>query len=122
MTATVEREALATAIAAGLTGVKVHALPPGSVAGPSIVIAPGGWKPRNYAQVEYQVELSILHNAPDTTHAIGVLEEMAAVAYLSALGAGWSVGDVSGPEPVEYAGQPFIAMTFKASHLVTLGS
>lgn len=122
MTATAARAQLQAAQATALPQVAVYPLPPMSLAGPSVVIEPDGWVLMNGAQVIYRARVHVIHNAPDTTTALGDLEGMAATSWLATLAAGWSPGDMGGPEAVTYADQPFMSMTYTAQRLVTLGS
>lgn len=122
MTAIVSRTALANALAVALPTAAVHAIPPGSVAGPAIVLSPAGWDQHNMAQVAYHVEIHCLHNAPDTSTAHEYLEVMAATTYLTCLLNGWAVASVKPTDAVEYAGQPFLAITMTATRLVTLAT
>lgn len=122
MTAVAARAKLQAAIVSALPLVAVYPMPPTSVSGPSVVIAPAGWAINNGSQVAYRVEVSCLTNKQDTTQALEDLEAMAATAWLTALGSGWTAGDMSDPAAVTYGEQPYLAMTFTASRLVTLAT
>lgn len=120
MTAAAARTQLQGALTTAVPLAAVYPMPPMSVAGSSVVIAPDGWTVNNAAQVEYRVNVSVVHNQPDTTQALENLEAMAAAAWLAAFAAGWSPGDMGAPQEVTYAEQPYLAMTFGARKLVTL--
>ncbi len=120
MTAAAERGALRTALAAAIPTAALYAMPPASIAGLSLVIAPDGWRTNTTAQVDYQVSVSVLNNGPDTTQALEDLEANAAIAWKATAAAGWQVGDMNGPEAVTYADQPYLAMTFTARRITTL--
>lgn len=122
MTALAARTQLQDAIVSALPLVAVYPMSPAQVSGPSVVIAPAGWSINNGSQVAYRVEVSCLTNKPDTTQALEDLEAMGATAWLAALGAGWNAQDMSDPAAVTYADQPYLAMTFTASRLVTLAT
>ena len=122
MTATAARAQLQAAITAAAPLTPVYPMPPLSLAGPSIVLEPAGWSIQNATQVVYRVDVHTVLNAPDTSSALEALETLAAAVWLAALGAGWSPGDMGGPQAVTYADQPNLSMTFTASRLVTLAS
>ena len=119
MTTAAARAQLQGALTAAVPLAAVYPIPPASIAGPSVVIAPDGWSVNNGAQVEYRVSVSLVTNKPDTTQALEDLESIAA-AWLATFAAGWSPGDMSAPSEVTYADQPYLAMTYSARRLATL--
>lgn len=120
MTAAAARAQLQGALTSALPLTAVFPMPPPQVSGPSVVIAPDGWETNNGTQVVYRVQVSVLTNKPDTTQALEDVEAMAAAAWIAAAGAGWSAGDMSAPDQVTYADQPYLAMSFTARRITTL--
>lgn len=120
MTTAAARAQLQGALTAAVPLAAVYPMPPASIAGPSVIIAPDGWAVNNGAWVEYRVSVSLVTNKPDTTQALEDLESMAAAAWLATFAAGWSPGDMSAPSEVTYADQPYLAMTYSARRLATL--
>jgi len=120
VTAAAARTQLQGALTAAVPLAAVYPMPPMSISGASVIIAPDGWAVNNGTQVEYRVNVSVVLNQPDTTQALTDLEAMAAAAWLASFAAGWIPGDMSAPVEVTYADQPYLAMTYSARRLATL--
>ena len=86
-----------------------------SVNPPAVVLRPAGWDPVSCG-VDYSVDVTVLGAGQATADAIDDTETLALAVYQLVRSAGWRVGRCPAPDTVTWNGQPYVAVTFPATH------